>query len=118
MLQDLGESTMATMSQKAISESIGKNVNKIKWKINHNVGTFDIYVISFASNKDNLLDIIPAIELLQKAYPKKDMQIIGLARGYAEALDVVQQIIEETYHETGGVDVWSYLKNNRGRKTR
>ena len=101
---------MKWLKQLYVGESISGREQKLKWKINHNVGTFDIYVISF--------DIIPAIELLQKAYPKKDMQIIGLARGYAEALDVVQQIIEETYHETGGVDVWSYLKNNRGRKKR
>ena len=109
---------MKWLKQLYVGESISGREQKLKWKINHNVGTFDIYVVSVGSNKDNLLDIIPAIELLQKAYPKKDMQIIGLARGYAEALDVVQQIIEETYHETGDVDVWSYLKNNRGRKKR
>ena len=109
---------MKWLKQLYVGESISGREQKLKWKINRNVGTFDIYVISFASNKENLLDIIPAIELLQKAYPKKHMQIIGMARGYAEALDVVQQIIEETYHETGDVDVWSYLKNNRGRKKR
>ena len=79
-------------------------------------GTVSIYVIAFASNRQNLLDIIPAWELMQKSYPgKKQMQIIGLAKGYAEALELVCSIIEEVYQNTGDVDVKSYL---RGRKRR
>ena len=90
--------------------------NRIKWKINHHAGTVSIYVIAFASNRQNLLDIIPAWELMQKSYPgKKQMQIIGLAKGYAEALELVCSIIEEVYQNTGDVDVKSYL---RGRKRR
>ena len=46
---------------------------------------------------------------------KKQMQIIGLAKGYAEALELVCSIIEEVYQNTGDVDVKSYL---RGRKRR
>ena len=53
---------MKWLKQLYVGESISGREQKLKWKINHNVGTFDIYVISFASNKDNLLDIIPAIE--------------------------------------------------------
>ena len=96
-----------------VGDSIGNQVNRIKWKINHNAGTVSVYVIAFASNDRNLLDIIPAWELMQKAYPKKDMKIIGLAKGYDEALDVVCRIIDETYQNTGDVDVWAYLKEER-----
>ena len=99
-----------------VSNSIGDKANRIKWKINHNAGTISVYVIAFASNSQNLLDIIPAWELMQKSYPgKKEMQIIGLAKGYAEALELVCSIIEEVYQNTGDVDVKSYL---RGRKRR
>ena len=99
-----------------VGESISGKEQRIKWKINHNAGTINIYVIAFASNKANLLDVIPAAELLQRAYPKRDMHIIGLARGYDEALELVRQIIEETYLATGDVDVWTYLKNDRREK--
>ena len=57
---------MKWLKQLYVGESISGREQKLKWKINRNVGTFDIYVISFASNKEDLLDIIPAIELLQK----------------------------------------------------
>ena len=82
-----------------VSESIGDKAGRIKWKINHNAGTVSVYVIAFASNPDNLLDIIPAWQLMQKSYPKKNLKII-----------------EETYQHTGDVDVWSYLKEERRRR--
>ena len=99
-----------------VSEAIGDKAGRIKWKINHNAGTVSVYVISFASNPDNLLDIIPAWQLMQKGYPKKDLKIIGLAKGYDDAIALVQQIVEETYANTGDVDVWSYLKEERRRE--
>lgn len=97
-----------------LGEKAAKKAAKMKWKISHNVGMISAYVITFASNMDNLMDIIPSRELLQKGYPKKEMIIIGLADGYEEALQVVQQIIQETYDYTGGTDVKSYLLTGRG----
>lgn len=55
-----------------VGDSIEGKVNRIKWKINHHAGTVSIYVIAFASNRQNLLDIIPAWELMQKSYPGKN----------------------------------------------
>lgn len=101
-----------------VGESIQHKAEKIKWKIRHNAGQIDIYVIAIASNPQNLLDIIPAQELMQKAYPKKDMFVIGLARGMAEAQDVVTQIIDEVYQETGGFQILPYLKLKRDSKNR
>lgn len=96
-----------------VGDSIAEKADRIKWKIDHNAGTVSIYVITFASNPDNLLDIIPARELLQKAYPKKELHIIGLAKGYGEAVEVVQKIIDDTFQNTGDVDVYQYLEENR-----
>lgn len=99
-----------------VSDSIAGKANKIKWKINHNAGTVSIFVIAFASNSNNLLDIIPSWELMQKSYPKRDLKIIGLAKGYGEALELVRRIVDEAYQNTGSVDVWSYLKEERGQR--
>ena len=44
------------------------------------------YIITFPSNEENLLDIIPTRELLQKGYPKKNLHIIAVAGNYDEAL--------------------------------
>ena len=94
-----------------VGESIVHKTNKIKWKIRHNAGQINIYVITLASGEKNLLDIIPSHELLQKGYPKKQLYVIGLAKGYDEAVDLVVQMAEEAYHETGGGDIRAYLKS-------
>jgi hypothetical protein len=96
---------MKWYDQLYVGDSIASKVNRIKWKINHNAGTVSIYVVTLASNPDNLLDIIPARELMQKGYPKKDLMIIGIAKGYHEALLVVQRVIEDTYRKTNDVNV-------------
>lgn len=54
-----------------VGESIVHKTKKVKWKIMHNAGQIGIYVITLASNTQNLLDIIPSYELMQKGYPKK-----------------------------------------------
>jgi hypothetical protein len=96
-----------------VGDSITDRKNKIKWKIMHNAGLVNYYVIAFAANRDNLLDIIPTWALMDRHFPKKELKIIGIARGYGEALEVTRRIIDETYRHTGGVDVWAYLKEER-----
>lgn len=90
-------------------ESIGEKAEKIKWNINHNAGQIQVYIISLASNSDNLLDIIPAWNVVQKHYPKKHLCIVGLAKGWEEAVDVARRIVLEVYDHTGGFRVRDYL---------
>ena len=92
-------------------ESIQGKTEIIKWKVIHNAGQLQIYVIALASNPKNLFDIIPAWELMQKHYPKQKLMIIGLAWGWNEAVDVVKQIVTEVYENTGGFDIRNYLSS-------
>ena len=90
-------------------ESIVHKTKKIKWKIMHNAGQIGIYVITLASNRQNLLDIIPSYELMQRGYPKREMVIVGLAKGYDEAVEVAASIVDEVYRNTGTFAVRTYL---------
>ncbi|MFR8428825.1 MAG: hypothetical protein ACLVCH_16300 [Roseburia inulinivorans] len=54
-----------------VGESIVHKTNKIKWKIRHNAGQINIYVITLASGEKNLLDIIPSHELLAEGLPEE-----------------------------------------------
>ncbi len=99
-----------------VGESIRHKADKVKWKIRHNAGQINIYVIALASNPQNLLDIIPAQELMQKGYPKRGVFVIGLARGMEEAQLVVKQIIDEVYQETGGFQILPYLQTKKDSK--
>ena len=97
-----------------VGESIVHKTKKVKWKIMHNAGQIGIYVITLAFNRQNLLDIIPSYELMQKEYPKKDMVIVGLAKGYDEAVEVAASIIDEVYRSTGTFDLRTYLAEKHG----
>ena len=46
---------------------------------------------------------------MQKGYPKKDMVVVGLAKGYDEAIEVAASIVDEVYHSTGTFAVRTYL---------
>lgn len=99
-----------------VGESIVHKTRKIKWKILHNAGQIHIYVIALASCPENLLDIIPAQELMQKGYPQKELYVVGLAKGYDEAVEVAASIVDEVYQNTGGFAVRPYLEEKRRRK--
>lgn len=107
---------MKWYQQLYVGDSI-KHAKRLKRKIEHNTITWDVFLITFASGDRNLLEILPATMLLQKNYPKDNLHIIGLARGQEEAFEVVRRVVEETYKQTGNVDIWNYLKETR-RKNR
>lgn len=92
-----------------IGENARKNRFKFVWKVKHRRIVWEGYVITLASNEQNLLDIIPVSELLQPYYQKKDFFVIGIAKGYQESLEVVKNIIDEVYQTTGGFDVRKFV---------
>lgn len=90
-------------------ESIKPRIKKVRWKIIHSAGQIHVYVITLASNEQNLLDIIPSRELLQKHYPKKGLYIVGLAGNYEEALELAGCIVSDVYKATGGFNIRKYF---------
>ena len=66
-------------------EDLRPKQEKIKWKILHNAGQVHMYVIALSRSPGGLLEIISTVELMQRAYPKERLFIVGLARGYENA---------------------------------
>ena len=90
-------------------KSVRRQKAKIKWKIRHNAGMLDVYVITLSSNEGGLLEIISTIELMQKVYPKDRLFVVGIARGYEQARELACSIVMEVYERTGGFRVKDYL---------
>lgn len=90
-------------------ESIIRKKEKIKWKIRHNAGMLDIFVITLSGNESGLLEIISTIELMQKAYPKEELFVVGIAKGYEQARELACKIVLEVYENTGEFKVKDYL---------
>lgn len=90
-------------------ESIKKKHRRAIFAINRGKLTKGIYCIAFASNENNLFDILPANELLFPHYKNSKVHILGLAGGKDEAALVVQDMIIDVYRSTGGFEVREFF---------
>lgn len=68
------------------------------------------YVITPASNGNNILDIYSTVTLLQAYYRESDMMILGIADGYDEAMEVAGIIVHEMYQKTGEFNLSRFLE--------
>lgn len=92
-----------------LGEKLKKKKDVIIAALNNRRITSDVYCIVFASQPNNLFDIINANELLFPYYQKKDIMIVGLAKGNEEATHLVQDMLMEVYQKTGAFDVREYF---------
>lgn len=103
---------------------LGDNAKKAKYKIfgriRKNRFQIDTFLITLSESPDNLLEIFSANFLKQPYFKKKknteNIYIVGIAKGYAEALEVVRTIVDDVYNDTGAFDIRKYLKF--GQKTK
>ncbi len=104
-----------------IGENAKKDATKAKRRLNQRKLQMNMFLITYASNPENLFDIIGTEQLLQKSLYRRCPMVIGLAASKEEALQIVQQIVEETYAKQNDVDVRRYLgeqllKNTKNKK--
>lgn len=71
----------------------------------------DTYVITLPKSGNHILDICPV--LLSAKEEKKqheDIMILGVASGYSEAKEVVRDMVDDMYRQTGAFDWDQYMK--------
>ena len=101
---------MQFMGSLYVGEQLASTEYKIVEKVHKGKIVPNLYLIVFSANPDNMLDIIPEMEILQKYYPKDGLKVVGIANGKKEALRLVQLMIQESLRETGSADVREFLK--------
>ncbi len=69
----------------------------------------DVYVITPPSNEKNVLDIYPTATVLQDYYENRKLLVIGIAKGYQEALKLAASIVDEMYRKTGNFRIREYI---------
>ncbi|MBR4759772.1 MAG: hypothetical protein IK078_06460 [Lachnospiraceae bacterium] len=82
-------------------EAIAPIKKKILRKLWMNVGQIDIYLVCLNEGPDQF-DIIHAGILKQKRYPKKDLRVLGIAKGWESAAYLSGRLYEhfrEKYKE-------------------
>lgn len=92
---------------------VGSRAKKKRYQIiqaiRNSRGMTGAYVITPSLNGNNILDIYPAAQLAAPWYRDETFFIVGIAANYWEALEVVRQIVDEMYRNTGGFDLTRYL---------
>ena len=101
---------MQFMGSLYVGESIAFTEYKIVEKVHKGKVVMNLYLLVISENPDNMLDIIPEKEIMQKHYPKEGLKVVGIADGKKEAIELVQRIIQESLVETGSADIRGFLK--------
>lgn len=88
-----------------------KNTKKIVKQINKRKNLYfsDIYVLAFGSNSDQL-EIYSVKYLMQPYYERNPLFIVGICKGYDEAVELVVKIVQESINTRGDCNLKEYLK--------
>ena len=92
-----------------MTENIRKKKDKIIRKLESGKFRPSVHVIVLAANEKVSLEIYNSILFLQPDFPNEDFFIVGITKGYDEAVELVEEITQEVYNETKGVDIRSYI---------
>lgn len=92
-----------------LTEGLEKKKDKIIAKLEKNRFQVSIHLIVLSANERNQLDIINSVLLLQPDYPKENLFVVGIAKSYDDALELVEKIAGEVYDETQDANIRNYL---------
>ncbi len=93
-----------------IGEQVEKKYKKVQKKLEKGKLVPGYFLITRPSNEENLFDILPTTELLFPYYKQQELLVYGLARGKAEAEELVVSMLEDVYRETDGLCCKEYFK--------
>ncbi len=103
------ETVFSYLNRLYYGRKAGQMKSKILKAMKRNAFFPGLYIITFASNGVDQLDIIGA-ENLNRTYIRENLPpVAGFAVGRAEAFEVVRQMTEDAYRETGSCNLQTYL---------
>lgn len=70
----------------------------------------DVWLITLASNQDNLLDIFQSVYYMHPMIEKLNPDIVGIAESEDAAKDLVLKMVEEVQKQNGNFDMRAYFK--------
>lgn len=89
------------------------NKKEIIQKLENNEWQLEVYVIALSNHPHNQLEIFNSAMFLQNKIRKEQVLVIGITKGYNEALELVEKIMEEVYDNTKGTDIKAYINKKQ-----
>ncbi len=94
-----------------VGESVKKKKSKIISRLEKGKFQLDIHLLVLPGTENNQLEIINPNLFLQKNYPVTECFVVGIVKGFEEALEILEEIVQDVYNETRGADIRSYILN-------
>ena len=92
------------------TEKTEKMLPRIKHKLRRGKIQPGIWLITIASNEENLLDLFQSVYYIQPMFAKMNPDIVGIADSEDAAKNLLINMVEDMYTETGAFDVRTYFK--------
>lgn len=98
-----------------VSDNLKKREKKIRLRMEKEKFSMDIFLLTLPTNRQNQLDIFPSVHLNQAYIKAQCPPVIGLAKGYNKALELVLRITKDCYRERRDVKIREYLEDRMKR---
>ena len=96
-----------------VSESLKKKQNQILAEVMKQRPSPSVYLITLSQGEQNHLEFYSGLLLWQHVFDHAELLVVGLADGYGEAIQLVEEITRDTIQTTGGVNIREYLKKKQ-----
>ena len=93
-----------------VSERLKKKKDKVIARLEKKKIQPELHVILLPECDHNQLEIVNAMYLLQPGYLREDRLVVGIAKGFDEAVELVEQISREVYDATGDLNLRDYIQ--------
>ena len=94
-----------------IGENAARNRRRILEGLRNGSLLPDTYVITLPESGNHILDIRPVSLLRKEERDSRELLILGIARGYGEAAEVVRSMIDDMYQKTGAFNWTAYMES-------
>ena len=94
-----------------VSKEMKKKEKRVRMLIDRGRDVPGVYLLTLSGHPDNILEMIRASFLTQKALHRQCPRVVGIASGRDNALALLVQIVEETFENTGNFRVEEYLRD-------
>ena len=78
--------------------------NEIQWSV---------YLILLGNHENSQLELVNSMYLAYDLFPRKDVLVVGIAKGKGQAMELTREIVDDIYSETKQLDIRHYLLNRQ-----
>lgn len=95
-----------------LSDNMNISSKSVRFMVDHGIFIRPLYLIVLFDFPDGQLEILNAGTLKLPAFFHGEYQVIGAAKGYYHARNLIERIYADVYEKTGTCQVKDFFQNN------